>query len=90
MTKTKKKHKEEAEEALNGYESVFRYIVSKIRAAQARALTAVNRELIGVYREIGKVIYDQQREKDWGRSIVEYLGSRSSKRFSRCKGIFAS
>lgn len=35
---------------------------SKIKSAQARAMNLANRELIEVYREIGKTITEQQDE----------------------------
>ncbi len=35
------------------YGSVLETIVSKIKAAQARAISAVNFELVAVYRDIG-------------------------------------
>jgi|GEM_PF-6681894 len=37
-----------------GYKDTLASIVSKIKEAQARALKAVNQELIEIYRDIGK------------------------------------
>ncbi len=44
-----------------------------IRAAQYRALQAVNRELINLYWELGKLIMERQAEYGWGRNVVESL-----------------
>jgi hypothetical protein len=49
-----------------GYTSVLETISSKIRAAQTRAMVAVNHELIEIYRDIGKTIYEQQQVAEWG------------------------
>ena len=49
-----------------GYASILEAITSKIRAAQTRAMVAVNCELIEVYRDIGKIIYEQQQAAEWG------------------------
>jgi predicted nuclease of restriction endonuclease-like (RecB) superfamily len=45
-------------------------IKQRIREAQYSALKAVNKELIGLYWDIGKKIVEKQ---DWGKSIVETL-----------------
>lgn len=42
------------------YSFVLETISSKIKAAQARAISSVNHELIEVYRDIGKIIHDQK------------------------------
>ncbi len=44
-----------------------------IRAAQYRALQAVNRELINLYWELGKLIAERQAKYSWGRNVVENL-----------------
>ncbi len=49
-----------------GYASILEAITRKIRAARTRAMVAVNRELIEVYRDIGKTIYEQQQTAEWG------------------------
>ncbi|MBX9744713.1 MAG: hypothetical protein K2X08_05830, partial [Chlamydiales bacterium] len=55
------------------YASILEDLTSKIKAAQSRAMVAVNRELIEVYREIGKTIHEQQEGAKWGASVVEQL-----------------
>ncbi len=46
----------------NSYKEILASISSKIKAAQTRAMSAINHELIEVYRDIGKIIYEQQKE----------------------------
>ena len=53
-----------------GYATVLDAIIGKIKAAQVRAMVSVNHELIGVYRDIGKTIHDQQQAAGWGDSRV--------------------
>ncbi len=50
-------------------------------------MVAVNRELIEVYRDIGKVIYEQQQEASWGDAIVKTLSSDLQKSFPGIKGF---
>lgn len=48
-------------------------IKQRIRAAQYEALKAVNKELIALYWDIGKLITDRQQGQTWGKSIVKTL-----------------
>ena len=58
---------------LQGYGAILDDISSKIKSAQAKAMSAVNRELIEVYRDIGKTIHKQQENGEWGNSVVDFL-----------------
>lgn len=55
------------------YDSILRDLAEKIRVAQARAVYAVNFELVQLYREIGRTIYVKQQEASWGTSVVKRL-----------------
>ena len=48
-------------------------IKSKIHSANASALKAVNKELIALYSDIGKIIVQRQERFGWGKSVVESL-----------------
>ena len=69
------------------YASALETITDKIRAAQIRAMVTVNRELIEVYREIGKTIQEHQEKADWGTAIVEQLAIDLQKSFPGMKGL---
>ena len=71
----------------DGYALILDDIASKVRAAQARAVRAVNLELIHVYREIGRTIDEKQQAADWGSSVVERLASDLRKLFPKVKGF---
>jgi hypothetical protein len=51
------------------YGPVLETIVGKIKSAQARAISAVNFELVSVYRDIGQIIFEQQSRAEWGASV---------------------
>jgi predicted nuclease of restriction endonuclease-like (RecB) superfamily len=70
-----------------GYASILEAITNKIRAAQTRAMVAVNRELIDVYRDIGKTIHEQQQMAEWGSSVVEQLAKDLKKSFAGMRGF---
>jgi predicted nuclease of restriction endonuclease-like (RecB) superfamily len=48
-------------------------VKTMIRAAQYRALQAVNRELIDLYWNLGRLITERQEQHGWGKSVVENL-----------------
>ncbi len=70
-----------------GYTSILETITNKIRAAQTRAMVAVNRELIDVYRDIGKTIHEQQQTAEWGSSVVEQLAKDLKRSFAGMRGF---
>ncbi len=71
----------------NEYSSVLEELKAKIKAAQTRAMVAVNRELIELYRDIGKTIFERQQTAEWGSSVVEQLASDLQKSFPGMKGF---
>lgn len=62
-------------------------ITKRIRSAQYEALKAVNREMIGLYWEIGKRITEQQAVLGWGKSVVETLSRDIQKEFPGIHGF---
>jgi hypothetical protein len=55
------------------YSSFVQEIKQRIRVAQYEALKAINREMILLYLDIGKMIVENQKKHGWGKSIVETL-----------------
>jgi len=70
-----------------GYGDILDSTVQKIQSAQGRAMSAVNKELIEVYRDIGKTIYDQQEGGAWGDALVKTFASDLQKKFPGMKGF---
>jgi len=55
------------------YASLLDDIKARIRGAQTRATFAANRELIGLYWEIGGVIVARQQSAGWGAGVLRRL-----------------
>ena len=55
------------------YGALLGEIKERIRAAQYAALRAVNRELINLYWDIGRLIVERQSGQTWGRAVVQNL-----------------
>jgi len=61
---------------LEVYGALLGEIKQRIRSAQYEALKAVNRELISLYWDIGKIIVSKQEGKEtWGKGIVNQLAN---------------
>lgn len=48
------------------YAALLGEVKQRIRAAQYEALKAVNKELIALYWDIGRLIVERQRAEAWG------------------------
>jgi len=55
------------------YSILLSEIKARISNAQYEALKAVNKELIALYWDIGRIIVEKQKSESWGKSIVEEL-----------------
>ena len=73
----------------DNYKKLFTAIKERIRQAQYEALKAVNKELIQLYGDIGKIIVEQQTLYGWGKSIVENLAKDLQLEFTGMHGFSA-
>lgn len=71
------------------YTIILKSIKERIVQAQYDALKVVNKELIGLYWYIGKMIVDQQEQQGWGKAIVERLALDLQKAFPGTRGFSA-
>lgn len=71
----------------NEYLGLLKDIRERIRSAQYDALKAVNKELICLYWDIGKMIVKRQAEYGWGKSIVETLARDLQAEFPGMQGF---
>lgn len=55
------------------YTQLLGEVKKRIRSAQYDALRAVNKELIALYWDIGKMIVKESKEKGWGAAVVKQL-----------------
>ncbi|MEM1360055.1 MAG: PDDEXK nuclease domain-containing protein, partial [Bacteroidota bacterium] len=69
------------------YAELLRSLKTTISTARYRAIRQVNRELIGLYWEIGKQIVASQEEHGWGKSIVQDLARDLRVAFPDSKGF---
>ena len=60
---------------LNEYATVLAEIKERVRSAQYAALRAVNKELVALYWDIGRIIVERQANAEHGAAIVERLAA---------------
>ena len=63
------------------YARFLNQVKERIRSAQYEALKAVNRELIRLYWDLGKMIVERQEKQGWGKAVVETLARDLQKEF---------
>jgi predicted nuclease of restriction endonuclease-like (RecB) superfamily len=76
-------------ELLEGYGGLLAEVKQRIRSAQYAALKAVNKELIALYWDIGRLIIERQQGESWGKSIVEQLAKDLRAEFPGISGFSA-
>jgi hypothetical protein len=70
-----------------GYTTLLADLKARVRAAQLRAVVSVNRELILLYWDIGKIIVEAQQTKGYGKQVVERLAEDLQKEFPGTAGF---
>ena len=76
--------------ARNGdYVKLLGEVRERIRSAQYEALRAVNKELIALYWDIGRMIVERQRHESRGKSVVQRLAGDLQKDFPGIQGFSA-
>lgn len=74
----------------NFYRALLGEVKERIRSAQYEALKAVNKELVGLYWDIGRMIVDRQDVEGWGKAVVEQLAADLRTEFPGVGGFSAS
>jgi predicted nuclease of restriction endonuclease-like (RecB) superfamily len=69
------------------YAKLLTAVKERVRAAQYAALKAVNKELVGLYWDIGRMIAERQEQAGWGKSVVERLSADLRQEFPGISGF---
>ncbi|MEI7751794.1 MAG: PDDEXK nuclease domain-containing protein [Candidatus Omnitrophota bacterium] len=70
-----------------GYGQLLVQLKERIRKAQYQALQTVNRELIKLYWNIGRMIVEFQRREEWGSGVVEKISRDLRREFPESRGF---
>ncbi len=71
----------------NEYPRLLAEVKERIRAAQYSALKAVNKELVGLYWDIGRMIVERQKTQGWGKAVVQQLAVDLQSAFPGVRGF---
>lgn len=71
------------------YGDLLLEVKARVRAAQYEALRAVNKELVGLYWDIGRMIVERQEAEGWGKSVVRQLSVDLQAEFPGVRGYSA-
>jgi predicted nuclease of restriction endonuclease-like (RecB) superfamily len=80
----RKRHHVPSDRAAGALRSLREQVV---QAAQLAALRSVNRELIELYWDIGRLILQRQQGETWGRAVVENLSRDLRAEFPETSGF---
>jgi len=69
------------------YPKLLAEIKERIRSAQYKALKKVNKELVGLYWDIGRMIVEWQETAGWGKSVVKWLSADLRQKFPGVSGF---
>ena len=69
------------------YPKVLGELKERIRTAQLKASLSLNRELIALYRDIGRKLAEQDKTSGWGDNVAERLADDLRQAFPEMKGF---
>jgi predicted nuclease of restriction endonuclease-like (RecB) superfamily len=69
------------------YAELLAEVKERVRAAQYAAFRAVNKELVGLYWDIGRMIAERQKTEGWGKSVVQQLAADLQVEFPGVRGF---
>lgn len=72
------------------YPRLLAEIKERVRSAQYEALKSVNKELVGLYWDIGRMIVERQAGETWGKAVVQQLAVDLQNEFHGVGGFSAS
>lgn len=72
------------------YDQLVADAKARVQTGQLAAWRAVNKELISLYWDLGKLIVERQQQHGWGNSVVEMLAKDLQMAFPRMSGLSAS
>lgn len=69
------------------YQQLVADASTRVQTGRLAAYRAVNKELIQMYWDLGKMILERQEQNGWGNSVVEMLAKDLQKAFPKMEGL---
>lgn len=71
----------------NSYFKLLSEVKNRIRTAQTRAMSSVNREMILLYWDVGQLLIERQRSEGWGAAVIPRLARDIRNELPEVKGF---
>jgi predicted nuclease of restriction endonuclease-like (RecB) superfamily len=78
------------ETSVKEYVSIFKDIKKRVQQAQVKAAFSVNKELLMLYWEIGRIVVEMQQKQRWGTRFIEQLANDLKNEFPGVAGFSRS
>jgi predicted nuclease of restriction endonuclease-like (RecB) superfamily len=72
-----------------GYAALLARVKQRVRTAQLKAALSANRELVLLYWDVGRAIVEAQKDRGYGRRVVEMLSADLRREFPEMAGFTA-
>lgn len=69
------------------YPALLREIIGRIRQGQVRAAVSANVELLALYWDVGRMIYQRQNDEGWGAAVIPRLANDIKNDLTDIKGF---
>lgn len=69
------------------YAELLESLKARVQQAQTKAMLSVNRELIQLYWDIGRLIVQRQEQEGWGKGVVDRLAGDIQRAFPGIQGF---
>ncbi|MBC6445419.1 MAG: DUF1016 domain-containing protein [Alphaproteobacteria bacterium GM202ARS2] len=76
--------------ATKDYRQLVADLKSRVQAAQTKAAVSVNRELLLLYWDLGRLITERQVASGWGDGVIKQIATDLSREFPNLKGFSRS
>ena len=76
--------------ATDDYRSFIAELKSRVQAAQIKAAVTVNRELLLLYWDLGRMLTERQDASGWGDGVIRQIAKDLSREFPHLKGFSRS
>ena len=73
----------------SGYGALLTRVKQRVQTAQVKAALSANRELVLLYWDVGRAIVEAQKDKGYGKRVVEMLSADLRREFPAMSGLSA-
>ena len=77
----------EIQNQIFNYAALLKQVKARVTLAQKKAIYTANEEMLSMYWDIGKLLYESQQQIGWGNNALEQLSNDLKNDYSKVKGF---